>query len=336
VSQHDQQFSVEAAVRTLNSLLKALGFVAALLIMPSQAALAQNFPTRTVTIIVPYPAGGGTDTVARSLARALSGRWNQPVIVENISGADGLIGTNRMLQLPADGHTILVAVNQMLLWPSTMPTVKIDIQKSFRLITKLQNSPMAFGTSTKFPGNTLKDFLGWCKSAASPCTVGAATAFGNLMGRQLMDLERVGSAVFVPYKGTAPMMTDVLGGHVTMGLPSTAFAMPHIQRGTFKILAVGSRKRFPLLPDVPTLAEQGYNVNADTWYGMMVAKDTPQPVFDAIVSSVKAVSKDPALLASIHTNGGQPIFNSPEEFEVEVQQERQLLEPIMIKYPLNK
>jgi tripartite-type tricarboxylate transporter receptor subunit TctC len=313
----------------------AISFAVAVLTMASQAASAQSFPTRAVTMIVPYPAGGGTDTVARSLARALSARWNQPVVVENVSGADGLIGTRRMLQMPADGHTILVQVNQMLLWPSTMPTAKVEIDKSFRLVTKLQNSPMAFGTSTKFPGTTLKEFLAWCKTNNPPCTVGAATAFGNLMGRQLMDLAGVGSAVFVPYKGTAPMMTDVLGGHVTMGLPSTAFAIPHIERGTFKILAVGSQKRFHLLPNVPTLAEQGYNVNADTWYGMMVAKETPQAAFDAIVSSVKAVSKDSALLASIHTNGGQPIFNSPEEFEAEVRQELQLLRPILQKYPLN-
>jgi tripartite-type tricarboxylate transporter receptor subunit TctC len=324
------------ALKTLSTLAKVIGVAAAGLMMVSQAASAQTFPTRTVTIIVPYPAGGGTDTVARSLGRALSARWGQPVIVENVSGADGLIGTRRMLQLPADGHTMLVQVNQMLLWPSTMPTAKVDIQKDFRLITKLQNSPVAFGTSSKNPGNNLKEFLAWCKTASTPCTVGAATAFGHLMGRQLMDLADVRSAVFVPYKGTAPMMTEVLGGHVTMGMPSTAFAIPHIERGTFKIFAVGSRKRFHLLPNVPTLAEQGFNVNADTWYGMMVAKDTPQAVFDAIVSSVKAVSKDPGLLQSIHVNGGQPIFSTPEEFEADVQQELQLLRPIMQKYPMEK
>ncbi len=293
------------------------------------AAAQPAFPTRPVTIVVPYAAGGGTDAIARRLAQGLATRWKQTVVVENIPGADGVIGTQRALRAPADGHTLLMQLNQMLLWGATAPTAKIDIQKDVRLISKIQHSPLVVVASPKFPGATLKEFAAWCQSANPSCTWGSATHSGQLAGKQLLDAAAVKNAIHAPYKGTTPMITDVMGGHITMGLVTVAAGLPHLKSGALKFLAIGSRERFPAAKDTPTMVEQGYPVEAGTWFGIMVARDTPSPIVDAIAAGIRAVSQDPELLKAIETNGGAPIFNSPQQFQREVEEEARALAPVL-------
>lgn len=309
--------------------LAALAFAAAAGASPG--AIAQGFPSRQVTIVVPYAAGGGTDAIARKLAQVLSAHWKQPVVVENTPGADGVIGTQRALRAPADGHTLLMQLNQMLLWPWTTPSARIDVLKDVRLISKIQHSPQVVAVSTKFPGTTFKDFAAWCVQANPPCSWGSATQSAQLAGRQLMESAGVANSVNVSYKGTTPMITDVIGGHITMGLITVSSATSHVRSGALKLLAIGSRERFPAAKDVPTMLEQGYPVQADTWYGIMVARDTPQPVVDAIVAGIGAVSRDPELLRAIDAGGGAPILNSPQQFQREVEEEIDKLAPMLGK-----
>jgi tripartite-type tricarboxylate transporter receptor subunit TctC len=254
------------------------------------------------------------------------------VIVENHAGADGLIGTQRALNAPADGYTILMQLNQMLLWKWTLPTARVDLLTDFRLVSKIQHSPMAISVAAKVPGNTLKEFFAECQKSDLPCSFGSATANASLVGRQLMELGGVKNAVQVPYKGTAPMMTDLLGGHLKMGIPSASSGIPHLKNGTIKILAVGGVRRFPALPNVPTLEESGFNVLGDTWYGLMVARGTPNDVFEAIVTAVQSVSKKPELLAIIESNGGLPVFSTPAEFTEDVRRESDYLAPLGARY----
>lgn len=141
------------------------------------------------------------------------------------------------------------------------------------------------------------------------------------------------SIVEVPYNGTAPMITDVIGGHVTLGLAPVATELPHVKNGTMKVLAVLTNRRDASMPHVPTMEQEGYPVYGTGWTGLMVSRRTPQPIFDAIASAVKAVSADESLRSSIVANGGQPIFNAPEAFEMEVRREMEYLAPIMAKYP---
>lgn len=154
----------------------------------AQLAPAQSFPSRAVTIIVPYPAGGGVDVLARSLGQALSRHWGQPVIAANQAGADGVIGTQRVLGAPADGYTLAMSVNQILLWKASMPDVRIDVLKDFRLVTKIQNNPLALGVSTKFPVGNVKDVLAHCESPGQSCSWGSGTLYSRMIGRQLMDV----------------------------------------------------------------------------------------------------------------------------------------------------
>lgn len=303
----------------------------------AQLASAQAFPNRTVTIVVPYPAGGGVDAVARSLGQALSRHWAQSVVVANVPGADGVIGTQRVLRAPADGYTMAMSVNQILLWKASMPDAKIEVLKDFRLVTKIVDTPLALGVSSKFPGSNIKEFIAHCQSPQQSCSWGSGTLYSQMIGKQLMDVIGLKSIVRVPYNGTAPLMIDVIGGHVTVGLAPVATQFPHVKNGTLKVFAVLTRDRAGSMPQVPTMEQEGYPVYGTGWTGLMVSRSTPPPIFDAIASAVKAVSANESLRSSIAASGGQAIFNTPEAFEMEVQGEIDYLAPILTKYPpLNK
>lgn len=295
----------------------------------STAAVA-SFPDRPVTVMVPYPAGGGTDALARKLARSLADYWKVPVVVENAGGAEGQIGTQRVLNAPADGYTLLFQISQMLLWNKTVPNNKIDAVKDFRYVSKIQTSPLVFGVSSKLPVRSFEEYVTWCKS--NECAWGSGSAYAQLIGKQLMAEAGLPDTVNIPYRGTAPMMTDVLGTHIAMAVPAVTSSLGQIKGGTFRALAVGSKVRFDQLPDVPTLTELKYPVQGETWYGLLVARNTPQPVFERIVQAVKAVSADEALQAQIRSEGGKPVFNAPDVFQREVEQESEQLNTLLDKY----
>ncbi len=295
-------------------------------------AQADSFPTKTVTIVVPYSAGGGTDALARNIANVWSAHWNKPVIVINRTGADGVIGSQYVKSLPADGYTVLIQVNQALFWPTTLPQANINILRDFRLISKLQQNAMVFGVDEASPDQTFKGFIERCKKIQQPCSFGAATKHGEIMARQIIEKTRLTNAVVVPYKGTAPMMIDALGGHVSMGMPSLSVAMPHLRSGAFRALAAGSKERIPELPDVPTLIQEGLKMSAVTWYGIMVRTGTPDTAFNAIVEAVSLASKDPAVLRVIRSEGAVPLFGSPQAFEAEAAEEVATVIPLLQKY----
>ncbi len=297
---------------------------------------AQGYPDRAVNLIVPYPAGGGADAIARRLGQALARHWSQPVVVENVPGAEASIGSQRVLRANPDGHTVLLQLNQMLLWKATMPDLPIDVLRDFIPVSKIQRLPMVFGVNADFPGKTMKDFATWCAAAPKPCSWGSATAYGRLVGHQLMSLAGVSNSVNVPYKGTAPMMIDVRGGHIVMALPSVGTSLQQVRAGQFKALAVGSRQRVEVLADVPTLAEQGIDMQGESWYALFVAKGTPAAVLAALSKAVQAVSTDRDLLASIETNGGTPVFNSPQDFAKELVEEIRTLGPLVERYGAEK
>jgi len=294
------------------------------------ATQAQTFPNRTVTIVVPYPPGGGTDTVARSLAVALATHWGQSVIVENFSGADGMIGTQRVQRAAADGYMILMQVNQMLLSKNQAGGNAID---DFRLLSKIQTSPLSFVVPGNLPVTNFAEFTNWCKGNAKSCSWASATKYGHLIGRQLMGDAGLKDALQVSYKGTAPMINDLVGGHVKLALPAVPTALPLHRNGQLKVLAVGSTRRFPALPEVPTLVESGFQVFGESWYGLMVHKDTPEAVFNRIVEGVRVAAKDERLNTAIDKAGGVAVFGSPAEFKDDVRKEIEYLDGIAARYP---
>lgn len=319
--------------RQYSNLIK-ISTVALLPLLSALSAQAQEgkFPTGTVTIVVPYSAGGGTDTVARNLARVWSEEWKKPVVVVNKTGADGVIGSQAVLQAPADGHTILMQVNQALFYPVTLPNAKVDIIKDFTLISKIQQNAMVFGVPTAAAAKTFKEFIADCKKTDAACTFGAATRHGEIMARQIIELSDLKKAQVIPYKGTSPMMVDALGGHVSMGMPSLSVAMPQYKNGRFRILASGAQERLDSIPEVPTLNQEGLNMTAMTWYGLMVKKGTPDDALKTITKAVELASKDPKVIAAIQQEGAMPVFSSSASFAKEAREEFAAVEPLLKKY----
>lgn len=318
-------------MRTLSFMFKSGLAALAIAAAASPAPALAGYPDKPVTMIVPYPPGGGTDSVARALAARLTERWGRTVLVQNISGADGLIGAKHVLAQPHDGYTMLFQIPQMLLWHWTMPEAKVEILKDFRMVSRINQTPMTVAVHPAFPADSMKELVQYCR--AHPCSVGTATTLGTMIGKQLMEELGVDNAIYVPYRGGGPMMTDLLGRQVTLGLAAGGTALAQVRNKQLKVLAVTSKNRFKLMPDTPTLKELGYGVEMVTWYGMMVPKDTPAEAFDAIAKAVRSVSDDATLLESIEANGAEPVFDTPAEFQAEVESELKVLGPLIQKYP---
>ena len=314
--------------------LQIRAFFATLFFILSCTCARADFPVGPVTIVVPYSASGATDVLARNLAKVWSEHWKKPVVVVNRTGADGMIGSQYVKGLPADGHTILMQVNQALFWPVTIPSADIDLLRDFHLVSKLQQNPMVFGVYINSPDQTFSGFIERCRQAQTPCSFGAATRHGEIMARQIIEKAQLRQAVVIPYKGTAPMMIDALGGHVSMGMPSLSVAMPHMRSNTFRALAVGATERLSTLANVPTLIEQGLEMTAMTWYGLMVREGTSKPAVEAIVQAIAIASKDPQVLKTMHHEGATPLFSSPESFAREAKEEFALVTPLLKKYLL--
>ena len=314
--------------------LQAKAFFSTLFFILLCACARADFPSGPVSIVVPYSASGATDVLARNLAKVWSEHWKKPVVVINRTGADGMIGSQYVKGLPADGHTILMQVNQALFWPVTIPSADIDLLRDFYLVSKLQQNPMVFGVHINSSDQTFSGFIERCRQAQTPCSFGAATRHGEIMARQIIEKAQLPQAVVIPYKGTAPMMIDALGGHVSMGMPSLSVAMPHIRSNTFRALAIGATERLSTLANVPTLLEQGLEMTAMTWYGLMVRAGTPKPAVDAIVQAIAIASKDPQVLKTMHQEGATPLFSSPESFAREAKEEFALVTPLLKKYLL--
>jgi len=315
--------------------LRIRAVFATLFFILSCACARADFPLGPVSIVVPYSASGATDVLARNLAKVWSDLWKKPVVVVNRTGADGMIGSQYVKGLPADGHTILMQVNQALFWPVTIPSADIDLLRDFYLVSKLQQNPMVFGVHINAPDQTFSDFIERCRQAQTPCSFGAATRHGEIMARQIIEKAQLLQAVVIPYKGTAPMMIDALGGHVSMGMPSLSVAMPHIRSNTFRALAIGANERLSTLASVPTLLEQGLEMTAMTWYGLLVRAGTPKPAVEAIVQAIEVASKDPQVLRTMHHEGATPLFSSPSSFAREAQEEFALVTPLLKKYLLS-
>ena len=294
-------------------------------------AFGADFPAKAVTLVVPYPAGGGTDTVARAIARALSTHWRQPVTVENVAGGDGSIGMNKALRNPADGTTIVMQVNQMLLWRWTLPQIKTDVLDEVTLLSMVARSPQALVVSSKLPVKDMKEFADWCET--HPCSIASATRLAELISKQVVQTAGL-KAIVVPYKGTAPMLSDLMGGHITMALPAVSASLGHVRNGTLKFLAVGSPTRFKATSEVPTLIEQKIPVTGEAWYGLMVAKATPRTALDALSEGIRAASTDPAVLEAIETAGAEPVFSTSPDFTQYVIKEREMLDSLVKKFPM--
>ncbi|RAI35902.1 Bug family tripartite tricarboxylate transporter substrate binding protein [Rhodoplanes serenus] len=281
------------------------------------AVAAQSFPDRPVRIIVPFPPGGATDVAGRMIAERLSKVWGQPVVVENRSGASGVIGTDMVARAKPDGHTILVgtfAANVMA--HLVQPNVPYG-RDAFAPVILLTSAPNMLLANSNLPVKTLGELVAYAK--ANPDKISYASSGTGLSGHLGVELfaDAAGiSMVHVPYRGSAPTGQAMVTGEVDMTLALVAQAVPTVaMKPDIRALAIASAQRSPQFPDVPTFAELGYpTVQVYAINGLMVPKDTPRPIIDKIYRDAHEALQDPELRAKMQQVGVDVAGSSPEEF----------------------
>ena len=303
-------------IRTLLALVAAIAFAV--------PAHAQTYPSKPVRLIVPFPPGGGTDFVARTLATELAKSTGWTVVVENKAGAAGTIGLTEVARAPNDGHELVIGqADNMIIAPATLKNPGLDPAKDLTAVIQVAISPNLIMTQADSKFRTLSDAITAAKTAPGSVNYGTAGhgTFANLAIELLMQTAGF-KWVEVPYKGAAPAITDLLGGHVQLAALSVASGMPNIKAGKLRGLVVTSTKRSPALPDVPTIAESGFpGFEAVGWLGILVPNGTPPAVIARLNVEFGKVMGNADVQKALIAQGVEPTTSTPEAFGAMVRSE---------------
>jgi len=297
------------------SLALSVALFAAMALTGTGAA-AEDYPTRTVRLVVPFPAGGPTDIIGRIVAQALTELLGQQVIVDNRGGANGTLGTEIVAKAKPDGYTLLLSASGPLASGLALyKNIPYDPVRDFTAISPVGKSNIVLVASGKFPAATFKDFIALAK--AKPDSV---TAELNTIGSMhhlltaLLSLRTGAKLLFVPYKGSGPAVIDLLGGHVNVGFESVPGVAGYIQNKQLRAYAVASAQRLDSMPDVPTLTELGFKeFVAEPWFAVMAPAGTPKPVVEKLSAALAKVAKMPTVAKQLAAQGAAPVWMSPDE-----------------------
>jgi tripartite-type tricarboxylate transporter receptor subunit TctC len=280
-------------------------------------AFAQPYPARPVTLVVPFPPGGGTDTGGRVIAEQLGRRWGQPVIVENKGGAAGQIGADFVAKARPDGYTLLLGnIGTQAINPSLYPKLPYDADKAFAPVSMIAELPLAMMVNPAIPARTAADFIALARTQPGRLSYSSSGAGSAPHLAAEMFKDQTGTFILhVPYRGGGPAIADLLAGHVQLSFMTVLEASGHIKAGKLRALAVTGDKRLPAFPDLPTLGEGTLpGFNAISWIGLLAPAGTPPDTVDKIAADVRAVLADEAVRARFTALGGVPRATSPQEF----------------------
>ncbi len=279
-------------------------------------ALAQSYPSKSVTVIVPQAAGGGNDAIARIVAQKLSENLKQQFIVNNKVGAGGNIGAQAAAQAPKDGYTLFLALSSVLVVnPALYKQPGFDPLKDFIPITVVATAPYLLVAHPSFPAKSVKDLIALVKSKPGQLTYGSAGngTFNHLIG-EMFNAQAKTDIAHIPYKGAAAALNDVLGGQITLAFVSMPSSISFIKGGQLIVLGTATRKRIPALPQVPTIGETMPGFGADPWYGLFAPAGTPKPIVTQLHGAVVAAMKSKDLIDKLALQGAEPFVNDPEQF----------------------
>ncbi len=298
------------------------------------AATAAGFPERAIQIIVPYPPGGATDTLARTIGQKISESLNQPVVVENRPGASGNIGMQAAARAPADGYTILFsAVSDAGIYKAASPSQSqsANLLRDFAPLAGVATAPHILVIPDALPIQNLKELIAYLKAAPGKynfASIGIGT-LSHLEGELLMLTAGV-SIVHIPYKGGAQALIDLLSGNSSLMFLSGPNAMPHVKSGKLRVLAVAGNQRLPSLPNVPTIEEGGVKgFEANNLFGFNVPKGTPAATIGILTKAIEAALAAPDVRQRLETQGLIPKYSSPEEFGRMTENDFRVLESIV-------
>jgi tripartite-type tricarboxylate transporter receptor subunit TctC len=309
---------------------------ACLALFGSALAHAQTYPTKTITMIVPFAAGGPTDTVARLVAQSMGTKLKQQIIIENVGGAGGTIGAARVAKAAPDGYTLFLHHIGQSTAPALYRKLSYNAQTDFEPIGLVTDVPMTIVARKDFPARDFREFLSYVKANKDKVTyanagVGSAS---HLCG--MLFMTAIGTDLTtVPYKGTGPAMNDLLGGQVDFMCDQTTNTTSQIKSGKIKAYGVTTKTRLASMPDLPTLNEAGLpGFEVAVWHGMYAPKGTPKPIIDTLASALQTALKDPNVKQRFNDLGTEPVSEkraTPEALRAHVKAEIERWSPIISK-----
>jgi len=300
------------------------GFLAALSLSAVAAtAWAQAYPSHTVTIIVPWPPGGPSDIAARPMAKGLSDILGQPIIIDNRGGAGGNIGTDLVTKAAPDGYTLLITSSApVAINPSIYKKMPFNPATDLAPITNLIRVPLVLVVNPSVPAKNLQELLAYIKSKKDMQYASSGNGTPQHLTGELFKTTAKLDMVHIPYKGSAPAITDLLGGHVPLMFDSTIAILPHIKGGKVRAIAVTGAKRSPQLPDVPTFAEAGMpGFESYAWYGFFAPAKTPKDIIDKLDAAAIKVMKTPEYQRVLEETGSEFVGDTPGNFAAFVKAE---------------
>ena len=291
---------------------------------------AQAWPNKPVKLVVPFPAGGGADVVARLLSQKLSERWGQNVVIDNRAGANTVIGADAVAKSPADGYTLLMAMDTTLTQNQFLFTkLPYDPSADFAPISMMVASPVAVIASEKFAGKTMQDWVSAAKAAPGKSNY-AVSGISTQITASLIEEATGVTANHIPYKGSAPAAQGLMSGDVDIAFDGIAPYLGFIKTGKARVLAVTGNKRSGALPDVPTVAELGWrDVDLKVWFGMVAPKGTPVEVIRKIHSDIVAVLAMQDVKDKLGAFAFDPVGSTPEQFAASIQADTKRYGPVI-------
>ena len=285
---------------------------------------AQDYPTRPITLVVPYPPGGGVDAMARVVAERLAGVLGQQVVVDNRAGGSGLVGTRTFIKNAPDGYTLFLGhTGSISINPSLYANAAFDPRKDFAPIGLIASMPVALLANPAFPAKTIGDVVAIAKKEGAKFNIGtSAVGTGGYLSAELFKSITGVDAAIIPYKGTGQVMNDLLGNHVPIAFGVLPPALGNLQAGTLRAIAVLSPQRFSLLPDVPTANESGLpGFESVLHYGVLAPAGTPRPIIDRLNAALRALVDTEQVKQRILAEGGDPMTSTPEEYAKDIDAE---------------
>src|SRR6266571_296938 len=296
--------------KTTRSVMLAL-----LLALFTAVAAAQSYPTKPVRLIIPFPPGGSNDVVGRMIAFQLSERLGRQVVADNQGGAGGIIGTEAAAKSQPDGHTLLL-ISSAYAFGASMYTLPYDPATAFAPVALLGTGPVVLAVNSKLPVDSLKELIALAKEKPGELNY-ASAGVGSFqhLASALFKLQSDLDIVHVPFKGGGPAMMDVIAGNTQIAIGSLIQTLPHIKSGRLKALGVGSAKRVPALPDVPTISEAGVpGYEATNWWGIVAPAGTPRPVIERLHKELSVILASAETKKRFESEGGEAAQMSPEKF----------------------
>lgn len=293
------------------------GLLAAPAVLVPFAARAQAFPTKSVRLVVPYAAGGGTDAIARVVAQAMGEQFGQTVVVENVTGAGGNLATQQAAAAPPDGYTMLMA-NQgpVAVNPHLFKSLKIDPLAAFDPVTQIAASPLVLVVPAKSEFTSAKQLIDYAKGNPGKLSYGSAgNGSASHLATVLLNVVAGIDTLHVAYKGAGPALNDLLGAQTQFMITTLPSVVGFIENKQLRALGVTTKTRAPALPDVPTIAESGWpDYESAAWYGFVVPKGTPGEIVSKLRDATVAAINEPTAKSRLANDGAAPIGNTPDEF----------------------